>query len=145
VHSHRTRRRRTPRHRTPPGGRLLPTGIAALTAALLGGCGTTLIPEEMAGQCAALAADTARAGLTGTPTREQARATADRLDGRLTQLRDPRVHDAAVALHSHLHGVEAALAKGDTDRAATLAAAAREDAAKAAKACGLAETAFLGG
>ncbi len=111
---------------------------------LLIGCGTTLTPAEMADQCAALAQDTAQAGLAGTPTREQAKAVADRLDSRLTELRDPRLHDAVVALHSHLHGVDAALRKGDTARAGKLTEQARDDLAEAAAICSLPRATFLG-
>jgi hypothetical protein len=140
VHHDRTRPRRAT-SRT----RLRLVVVAQVAAVLVGGCGTTLTPAEMADQCAALAADAQRAGLTATPTGDQVKEAADRLDDRLPELRDPRVHDAAVALHSHLHGVEAALAKGDAVRAAKLVDAARDDVAKAAKACGLPESQFLGG
>jgi long-subunit fatty acid transport protein len=118
---------------------------AVLWAALLGGCAAGLTPAEATEQCAALAAQTARAGLSGTPTADQADDVANRLDAVLTQLRDPAVHDAAVALHSHLHGVEAALRKGDTEKAGRLTAEARADVTAAAKACGLPESRFLTG
>lgn len=139
MNAHRTRRRDR-----PGDGLLVVAAVAPLAAVLLAGCGSSLSPAETAEQCAGLAADTARAGLAATPTREQATDAADRLDGRLTQLRDPRVHDAAVALHSHLHGVDAALAKGDVEKAAKLAAEARADAVQVARACGLPEKQFLG-
>jgi hypothetical protein len=124
-----------------PGGRTrvgavrrAAAGLAAGALLLLAGCGTTLTPQEIS-----------KAGLAGTPTQAQAKAVADALDGILPGLRDPRVHDAGVALHTHLHGVDTALGKGDTARAADLAAKAREDVAKAAQACGIPQSAFLGG
>ncbi|WP_088313228.1 hypothetical protein [Kineosporia sp. R_H_3] len=120
-------------------------GLAAGALALLAGCGTTLTPEEMTRACTGFAAEVSKAGLAGTPTQAQAKAVADALDGILPGLRDPRVHDAGVALHTHLHGVDTALAKGDTARAADLAAKARADVTKAARACGLPQSAFLEG
>jgi hypothetical protein len=135
-----------------PGGRTrvgavrrAAAGLAAGALLLLAGCGTTLTPQEMAQACTGFAAEVSKAGLAGTPTQAQAKAVADALDGILPGLRDPRVHDAGVALHTHLHGVDTALGKGDTARAADLAAKAREDVAKAAQACGIPQSAFLGG
>lgn len=120
--------------------------VALLALGLLaGGCGTSLSPAEMKGSCTDLASVVRTAGLAGTPTQAQAKAAADALDSRLPTLRDPSLHDAAVALHTHLHGVDTALAKGDTAKAADLAARAKEDVAKAASVCALPASDFLGG
>lgn len=129
--------------------RLVPRA-GALTTALTGallltGCGTSLTPAEMKDSCVDLASVVRTAGLTGTPTQAQAKAAADALDSRLPRLRDPSLHDAAVALHTHLHAVDTSLVKGDTAKAAELAARAKEDVAKAASVCALPVGDFLGG
>jgi len=119
--------------------------VPAALGLALAGCGTELTPEQLAGQCSAVARLAATAGLAGTPSRTAAKASADGLDGVLGTLRDPRLHDAAVALHSHLHGVEEAIADGDDARAAKLAAAARKDVTTIADVCAMPESQFLGG
>ena len=119
--------------------------VLGATVVLLAGCGTSLSPAEMKDSCAALAGVVRTAGLAGTPTQAQAKAAADALDPVLPTLRDPSLHDAGVALHTHLHGVDTALGKGDAAKAADLAARAKEDVAKAAAVCALPASDFLGG
>ena len=104
-------------------------------------------PEEKAAQCGGLIEDVliARLAPTGVPDQALAKQSADTLDGRIVQLRDPGVHDAAVAIHTHLHGVETALAKGETERAAKLMDAVREDLDQAARACDVPVSAFYAG
>lgn len=116
---------------------------AALTVSVTG-CGGSISPAQKAQQCANLAKALVSTGLNGVPTEEQARDIGNRLDGLLSQLGDPTVHDAAVALHTHVHAIESALKKGDTAKAASLAEDARKDVTKAAQACGLPDTQFLG-
>ena len=130
------------RRLTPPAALL---GAALAAALLLAGCGTSLSPAEMKDSCTDLASVVRTAGLAGSPTQAQAKSAADALDSRLPKLRDPSLHDAAVALHTHLHGVDTALGKGDAAKAAELAAKAREDVAKAASVCALPASDFLGG
>jgi uncharacterized membrane protein affecting hemolysin expression len=117
---------------------------AALLAVLLAGCGGNLTPEQRAQQCSNLAQALASQGLSGVPTEQQAIEIGNRLDLQLNQLGDPTVHDAAVALHSHVHAIEAAVKRGDTAKATELAGEARKDVAKAAKACGLPDAQFIG-
>ena len=121
------------------------TTTSAVVGLLLAGCGTSLSPAEMKDSCATLAGVVRTAGLAGTPTQAQAQAAADALDPVLPTLRDPSLHDAGVALHTHLHGVDTALGKGDAAKAADLAARAKEDVAKAAAVCALPASDFLGG
>lgn len=116
---------------------------AALTVAVTG-CGGSISPAQKAQQCANLAKALVSTGLNGVPTEAQAREIGNRLDGLLNNLGDPTVHDAAVALHTHVHAIESAMKKGDTAKAAELADEARKDITKAAQACGLPETTFIG-
>jgi hypothetical protein len=116
---------------------------AALTVAMTG-CGGSISAAQKAQQCANLAKALTSQGLNAVPTEAQARELGTRLDGLLSQLGDPTVHDAAVALHTHVHAIETAMKKGDTSKAAELADEARKDVAKAAKACGLPDAQFVG-
>lgn len=116
---------------------------AALTVAVTG-CGGSITPAQKAQQCANLAKALVSTGLNGVPTEAQAKEIGNRLDGLLSQLGDPTVHDAAVALHTHVHAIESAMKKGDTAKAASLADDARKDVTKAAEACGLPASQFIG-
>ena len=130
-------------HRTPRPSSAIAVGLALTLTA----CGAAVTPEEKAAQCGGLVEDVLIAQLapTGVPDQARAKTSADTLDGRIVQLRDPAVHDAAVAIHTHLHAVETALAKGDTERAAKLMDAVREDLDQAARACDLPVSSFYGG
>jgi hypothetical protein len=125
------------------------TRHARIVAALLGlglltACAGQITPEQLAAECTGLAGEVAQSGLTGTPTQQQVRDVAARLDGRLSDLRDPSVHDAAVSLHQNLHALEEALKDGDASKAQRATQAARDDAASAAQACGMPVERFLG-
>ena len=132
------------RGRWPSSAASLPVLAAVLTAGLVG-CGGSLTPAQKAQQCSNLAQAVVSQGLSGVPTEKQAIEIGNRLDQQLSKLGDPTLHDAAVALHSHVHAIEAAVKKGDTAKASSLADQARKDVAKAAQACGLPDAQFLGG
>jgi hypothetical protein len=117
---------------------------AALLGLALAGCGGQLSAAEKAQECVALASDVVSQGLAAVPSQAQARELGNRLDGRLSTIKDPTLHDAAVALHSHVHAIETAAKKGDSAKARQLAEEARADVSKAAKVCGLPEAQFLG-
>jgi enamine deaminase RidA (YjgF/YER057c/UK114 family) len=108
------------------------------------GCGGGADPAQDKALCAAVARDMAGVGLDGTPTQAQAKQAGDRLDARVTEVASPAVHEAVVALHSHVHQVEAAQARKNAAAAERSAGRARQDARKLAKVCGLPETRLLG-
>jgi hypothetical protein len=106
------------------------------------GCVDSQSPEELAAACDRLADDVAEADLSGTPTAEQAEETAEALDERLSELRDPDAHDAVVDLHSALHALEEALDRDDSEHADEVLADARGAAKDAAEACDLEPSRF---
>jgi hypothetical protein len=110
---------------------------------LAAACGTSASKADNVALCTGLRADLQGAALAGTPSREQASATAIRLDPRVTQVADPSLHDAVVRLHQHLHAVDVAWRKRGPDDAARAADRARAAARQAARACHLPEDAFL--
>lgn len=114
-----------------------------VTALLSAACTTSASRADNAALCSGLTKDLQGAALKGTPSQEQASAAAARLDGRVTQVADPGLHEAVVRLHQHLHDVDVAWRKrgpADVERAADRA---RADAQQAARACGLVADAFL--
>jgi hypothetical protein len=119
------------------------TAAALLGLVLVTGCAGQITPEELAAECTGLAGEVVQAGLAGTPTEEQVRDVANRLDDRLGNLRDPGVHDAAVSLHQNLHALEQALKDGDASKAERASRAARDDVASAAQECGMPVERFL--
>ena len=124
----------------------LPRAVTAVVTAavLVAGCGIGNDAAGTAKLCAGLAKDLAGAGLTGTPTLEQARAAGKQLDGRVRQPASPKLHEAVIQLHQRLHALEAAHQRGDAGDVARLASEARGDAADAARACKLPVERFTG-
>ena len=108
-----------------------------VVALAVSGCVSSQSPEDRAAACGRLADDVSRAGLSGTPTLDQAEDSSNRLDARLSELRDPSAHDAAVALHASLHALVRALDRDDAEHAAEVVDQAREQAKDAAEACDL--------
>jgi hypothetical protein len=107
----------------------------ALSVLLTGACATSASQADNDALCKAVMADLRGTGLRATPTQEQARVAGNRLDARVTQVAHPRLHDAVVRLHQHVHDVEVAWRKGDAAAAARAAARARGDAKTAAAEC----------
>ena len=118
-------------------------GALLATALLATGCGTSASKADNDRLCAALRADLKTAGLATTPTREQARDAALRLDPRVTQVAKPALHEAVVRLHQHLHSLDVAWRRNEPDNVARAAERVRNDARGAARACGLSSDSFL--
>lgn len=114
-------------------------------ALLLAACGISngLTPQQRADRCADFARAVARAQLSGTPDEKLAREVADSLDGKLSRLGSPDLHDPAVSLHQDLHAVQLAQRQGSSSKADEAAAKARTHAAALAKACDLPVTDFV--
>ncbi len=108
-----------------------------VSGVLLAGCGIGNDAAGTAKLCTGLAKDLAGAGLTETPSLDQARAAGKRLDARVRQPAAPALHEAVIQLHQRLHALEAAHKRGDAGDVARLATQARGDAADAARACHL--------
>jgi hypothetical protein len=123
----------------------LPSPSATPTATATATTSPTPSPTPTASkQCVDLAKAVAVAHLAaGTPSEKVAEEVAESLDAKLSRL-PAKVHTPAVDLHGHLHDLASALRKDRTTRAAELADKARADARAAAKACGMADAAFLG-
>jgi hypothetical protein len=117
--------------------RALIAGPFAAVVALTSACVDSQSPEELEAACGRLADDVAEAQLSGTPTAEQAEETAEALDERLSELRDPDAHEAVADLHSALHALEEALERDDDEHAADVLTDARGAANDAAEACDL--------
>jgi hypothetical protein len=118
------------------------SGVVALVT-LAAACSSSASHADNAALCSGVAADLQGAGLTTTPSHEQARAAGTRLDARLTQLADPGLHDAVIRLHQHVHDIETAWRQGRSGAAVTAAARARNDAEKVARLCGKPIDAFV--
>jgi hypothetical protein len=116
----------------------------ALSVLLTGACATSASQADNDALCKAVVADLKGAGLTATPSQAQAREAGRRLDARLTQVAHPRLHDAVVRLHQHVHDVELAWRTGDAGAAARAAGRARGDASTAAKECHVPVETLLG-
>jgi hypothetical protein len=112
-------------------------GITVLLMAMVGltGCSSGQGTAPKSEQCSGLVGDLVGSGLAGTPTQEQARTVGLRLDQRLLVVRDRAVHEAAVDLHSRVHGIEDAWKRNEADHARTLAERARSDVGAIAAAC----------
>ena len=121
------------------------TGLVVVLLTVTGCGAQSLSPEERTARCGDFAAAVARADLRGTPTEAVAREVADSLDNRLSRLGAPALHTPAVEIHRDLHAVEVAQRAGDSEKADEAAARAREAVSELAAACGLPESAFLGG
>ena len=116
----------------------------ALTALLTTGCSGASDAVRGATDCAALASDIARSGLSGVPTAQEAEQAVDRLDERVDGLQDAEVREAATALRDRLRELQEAVRSADVPAASQSAAAAREAARDTAQACGLPAERFLG-
>ena len=103
--------------------------VVLLTAA----CSGAGSKADNAALCAGVTADLKGAGLTGTPTREQARTAATKLDARITAVASPALHDAVIRLHQHVHDIETAWRKNRPDDARRAADRARKDAGEIAR------------
>ena len=120
--------------------------LALLPLALLaGGCDAAQETADKVQDCAGLASDVARSGLTGVPSEQEAQDALQRLDDRVESLDSQEVRDAATELRDRLG--ELVDATRDADPAAARAAAdrAREAARGAAEACSIPVDQFLGG
>jgi hypothetical protein len=113
--------------------------VVIATVAVIGvtGCVSSQSPEDRSRACHALADDVSGIDLDGTPTLDQAKSVATKLDSRLSELRDPSTHDPAVELHASVHVIQNALEDGDAAKAADATRRARTAATEAATACHL--------
>jgi len=111
---------------------------------LVGGCSEARDTADTVRDCAGLAADAARSGLSGVPTQAEAEQSVRRLDDRISELDSPDVRDAATGLRDRLRGVQDALASADPSAVTGAVQAARDAAGSAAAACGLSADQFLG-
>jgi hypothetical protein len=116
--------------------------VATVALSLASGCVSSQSPEDRSRACRGLADDVSGVDLDGSPTVDQATNAGLALDSRLSQLRDPSIHDPAVRLHSNVHRIQSALEDGDTERAAEATRAARTAALQAADACDLSPADF---
>lgn len=113
-------------------------------ALLTSGCAEARDAASTVSDCAGLASDVARSGLTGTPTRAEAEEAVRRLDDRISSLDSPDVREAATELRDRLRELQEAARTGDAAAARSAADRAREAAGRAAQACGLPADQFLG-
>jgi hypothetical protein len=116
----------------------------ALTALLATGCSGASDAVSGATDCAALASDIARSGLSGVPTAQEADQAVDRLDERIDGLQNAEVREAATALRDRLRELQEAVRSADVPAASQAASAARDAARDTAQACGLPAERFLG-
>jgi hypothetical protein len=119
-------------------GALVAGAVSLLTTACVG----SQSPEERAAACQRLADDVSGLDLSAVPDADAVESTANALDARLSELRDPSAHEAAVELHSSLHALARALKRGDTEHASEVAGEARQAARDAADACDLDPASF---
>ena len=110
---------------------------------LVGGCAQARETAGTVRDCAGLAADVARTGLSGVPSQADAEQAVQRLDDRIKGLESTTVRDAATALRDRLQELQRAA--GDADPAAAQRAieATRDAARNAAQACGLPADQFV--
>lgn len=111
---------------------------------LVGGCAEARDTASTVRDCAGLAADAARSGLSGVPTQAEAEQAVQRLDDRIADLDSPDVRAAATALRDRLREVQEAVASADPSAVTGAVASARDAATSAAEACGLSADQFLG-
>jgi len=115
-----------------------------LVAVLAAGCSSTREAVGNAGDCAALAGDVARSGLSGVPTQAEAEEAVQRLDDRVQELDDGPVRDAAEDLRTRLRELQEAARSADPAAVREAAGRARDAARSTAEACGLPVERFLG-
>ena len=124
--------------RTRPLTLLLP--LVLLTA----GCSEAREAASTVTDCAGLASDVARSGLSGVPTQAEAEQAVQRLDERVETLDSPPVRDAATDLRDRLRELQEAARSSDAAAATQAASRAREAARRTAEVCGLPVDQFLG-
>jgi len=112
---------------------------------LTGACSSARESVGAVRDCAALASDVARAGLSGVPSQEQAEQAATRLEDRIGDLESGEVRDAATALRDRLRELQQAAASADPAAVTSAVQGARDAARSTAEACGLPVDQFLGG
>lgn len=117
---------------------------AALCLLALTGCSSVTETADRAADCVALARDVAAAGISGTPSVEDAEAAVRRLDDRVAQLGEGEVRDAAVELRDRLSELAEAARAGDAGEVQRAGDAARQAARDAAAACSIPVDQFLG-
>lgn len=122
--------------------RLLPLLLPAVL--LVGGCSEARETASTVRDCAGLASDVARSGLSGVPTRAEADQAVQRLDERVQDLQSETVRDAATTLRDRLRELQQAAGQSDPAAAREAAEAARAAARDAAEACGVPAEQFLG-
>jgi hypothetical protein len=123
--------------------RLAPVLLAL--ALLAAGCADARSTAETVRDCASLASDVARTGLSGVPSREQAEAAVRRLDERIPELDSQDVRDAVTELRDRLREVLEAAGSGDAAAARQAAEQARAAAGEVADTCGLPVDQFVTG
>jgi len=111
---------------------------------LTAGCAEARDTAATVQDCAGLASDVARTGLSGVPTQAEAEAATRRLDERVSSLDSEAVRDAAVELRDRLRELQQAARSSDPAAARQAAERAREAARQAAEVCGVSPEQFLG-
>ncbi len=114
-----------------------------LPALLVAGCSAARDTVSAVKDCAGLASDVARSGLSGVPTQAEAEDAVRRLDERVDALSSPDVRDAATDLRDRLREVQEAARSQDPAAAKQAAERARAAATRTAEACGLPADTFL--
>ena len=114
-------------------------------ALLAGGCQQARDAASTVSDCAGLAGDVARTGLSGVPSPAEAEQAVRRLDERVASLDSPDVRDAATELRDRLRDLQVATRSADPAAAAQAADRARAAARRTAEVCGLPADQFLGG
>ena len=112
---------------------------------LTAGCTGARDAASTVTDCAGLASDVARTGLSGVPTQSEAEQAVSRLDERVETLDSPAVRDAATELRDRLRDLQQAARSADPAAAQQAAEDARAAARRTAQACGLPAEQFLGG
>jgi TolA-binding protein len=112
---------------------------------LTAGCAQARETASTVSDCAGLASDVARSGLSGVPTRTEAEQAVQRLDDRVGSLDSPAVRDAATELRDRLRDLQEAARSADPAAAAQAADEARAAARRTAEVCGIPADQFLGG
>ena len=119
---------------------LVPLLLATL---LTGGCASAREAVGDAGDCAALATDVARLGLSGVPSQAEAEQAVQQLDERVQSLDDGDVRDAASDLRERLRELQEAARSADPPATQQAAARVRDAVRATAQACSLPVDQFL--
>ena len=119
--------------------------LLLLLALLTAGCQQARDAASTVSDCAGLASDVARSGLSGVPSQADAEQAVRRLDERVETLDSPDVRDAATDLRDRLRDLQEATRAADPAAAAQAADRARAAARRTAEVCGVPADQFLGG